>query len=245
MFNSRVDTVDPNTGKIKLRDGTIMQGDLIICADGLGSLARGYLDYSTYDIATCLQSQCTLPESIEQEYLYLDIIGEGFAWAFPKKEYLNVGIGLPNSSKAVGLLKELLDRHMERLQTKPLAKINRALVSIGGPISSFAIGKLIVAGEAAGCVMPLSGEGIRFGIYGGSIAYRPDYRSRFMTKYGNKMKNSRKMLLAIEMLSDRERIDLLKRLEDPLRTLEGELPSIARLLGNPKLLMKLAQIYVK
>jgi hypothetical protein len=92
--------------------------------------------------------------------------------------------------------------------------------------------------------MPLSGEGIRFGIFGGSIAHRPAYQSRFMKKYGNKMKNSRGMLLAIESLSDSERVDLLERLKDPMQTLEGNLP-ITSLLGKPKLLKKMARVFFR
>jgi UDP-glucose 6-dehydrogenase len=80
--------------------------------------------------------------------------------------------------------------------------------------------------------------------YGGSIAHEPEYRNRFMAKYGNNMENSRKMLVAIEGLNDEERIDLLRQLEDPLKTLKGKLPKITTLMCKPKLLMKLAQVYL-
>ncbi|MGA2573539.1 MAG: NAD(P)/FAD-dependent oxidoreductase [Candidatus Methanomethylicaceae archaeon] len=243
-FNARVREADPKTGKIKLEDGTIVQGDLIVCADGLGSIARSHLDYSNYDVATCLQYCCPLPREIDQEYLYLDIIGEGYAWVFPKKDHANIGAGLPNRSGSIKLLKNYLDRYIKNLRVEPIGRIMGAQASIGGPLKSFGIGKIVVAGEAAGCVMPLSGEGIRFGFYGGIIAHQPEYKNRFMAKYGNNMENSRKMLVAIEGLNDGERIDLLRQLEDPLKTLEGELPKIATFLHKPKLLMKLAQVYL-
>jgi digeranylgeranylglycerophospholipid reductase len=244
MFNKAAEAVDPHTGKVKLGDGTTIEGDLIVCADGLGSIARDHLDYSGYDIATCIQCYCDLPPDIEMERLYLDIIGEGYAWAFPKRDSLNIGVGLPNSSSSIGSLRDLFNRHVEKLGARIQGKINYALVSVGGPISSFCLEKLAVAGEAAGCVMPLSGEGIRFGIFGGSIAHRPAYQGRFMKKYGNKMKNSRGMLLAIESLSDSERVDLLERLKDPMQTLEGNLP-ITSLLGKPKLLKKMARVFFR
>jgi flavin-dependent dehydrogenase len=103
---------------------------------------------------------------------------------------------------------------------------------------------MIVAGEAAGCVMPLSGEGIRFGIYGGSIAYKSNYRDQFMKKYGRNMETSRKILDLVRDLNDDERIDFLKRLEDPLEVLEGKLPKMGSFFFRPRLLIKLMRRYL-
>lgn len=245
LLKTRVEATDPSTGKVRLDSGEVIQGDLIVCADGLGSVARSHLDYSNYRTATCLQCYCSLPVDSDPERLCLDIIGEGYAWAFPKKDCLNVGVGLPSDSPSVGELKCILDRYIERLVVKPLSKISAASVSIGGPLNSFRVGKLVVAGESAGCVMPLSGEGIRFGAYCGSIVHKPGYRDKFMKIYGKKMKNSRRMLTAIESLNDGERADLLERLEDPMRLLEGELPRAARLIDRPGLMMKLARVLLR
>ena len=245
LFNSRVEAADPATGKVRLGDGTVLQGDLVVCADGVGSIARSHLDYSGYRTATCLQCNCTLPADFDPERLCLDIIGEGYAWAFPKGGCLNVGAGLPSDSPSVGGLRRALDRHLEGLGARPLGGIRAAPVSIGGPLRSFGVGRLVVAGEAAGCVMPLSGEGIRFGAYGGTIAHRPGYRKRFMERYGGRMRNSRRMLMAIERLSDGERVELLERLEDPIKLLEGELPRAATLLDRPGLMVKLARVLLR
>ena len=243
FFNSRVETVDPKTAKIRLQNGEILQGDLILCADGPGSVARNHLNYSEYDTAICVQSRCSVPEELNPEYLHLDIIGEGYEWTFIKKDCANIGLGLPRSSCSVASLKLHLDKYMERLGAKPLGKIMSAPVSIGGPLKSFGNGKLVVVGEAAGCVMPLSGEGNRFAIYGGSIACRSDYRVEFMKKYGRNMELSRKVLHLVQNLSDDERIDFLKCLGDPLGVLEGRRPKIGDFLSKPGLLVKLVQTY--
>lgn len=239
FFNSKVEEVDPKTGKIKLQNGEIVQGDLIICADGSGSLARRHLDYSNYEAATGVQYKCSLPEGLDPDYLHLDIIGEGYAWTFIKKEYANIGLGLPANSHSRASITAHLDKYVERLGVKPLSKIMSAPVSIGGPLKSFETGKMVVAGEAAGCVMPLSGEGNRFGIYSGGIARRPNYRAEFMKKYGANMETSRKILTLVRNLNDQERIDFLKCLDNPLEVLEGKLPKMGGFLLRPRLLMKL------
>lgn len=243
-FNARVTYVDPAKGKIKMGDGTTEQGDLVVCADGLGSVARSHLDYSNYGIAMGLQYCCPLPKDIDEDYLYLDIIGEGYAWIFPKGGSANIGVGLPNSSGKVKELKGYLDRHIEKLGVEPMGKMMAAPVPIGGPLKSFSREKMVAAGDAAGCVMPLSGEGIRFAFFGGSIAHLPGYRDDFMAQYGNNMHNSKKMLKIIEGLNDEDRFSLLGKLDDPMATLEGKLPKVTPFLNKPQLLLKMAKLYL-
>ena len=239
FFNARVERVDPEAGKIRLQNGKIQKGDLIVCADGVGSLARRHFDYSKYNTALCVQSRCSMPEALDPECLHLDIIGEGYAWAFIKSDCANVGLGLPKNSCSLETLRVSLNQYMQRLGVKPLEKIKSAPVSIGGPIKSFSNGKLVVVGEAAGCVMPLSGEGNRFAIYGGSIAHSGNYKAYFMRKYGRNMEISRKIFKLVKSLTDTERIEFLKCLSDPLRVLEGRWPKISDFFSKPSLLMKL------
>lgn len=244
FFNTRVVKVDSSAGKIQVQNGEIFQGDLIICADGTGTVARSCLDYSIYDTAVCVQSRCSLPEGLNPDYLHLDIIGEGYAWTFIKKDFANIGLGLPRKSCSLEFIRAHLEKYMEKLRVKPLSGIMSAPLSIGGPLERFGTGKIVVAGEAAGCVMPLSGEGNRFGIYGGSIAYRSNYRAEFMKKYGWNMERSRKILRLVANLNDEERVDFLRCLNDPLEVLEGRLPKISDFLLKPRLLMKLMQRYL-
>ena len=243
-FDSRVEQVDPSSGKIRVQGGEIIKADLIVCADGSASLARSHLDYSGYDTAIGVQYRCAPPAGLDPDYLYLDIFGAGYIWTFIKKDCANIGLGLPKDSSSFRFLKTTLDRHLENLGVKPLGKVQSASISIGGPLTSFGTGKMVVAGEAAGCVMPLSGEGNRFAVYGGCIAYKPDYRPEFMKKYGKNMERSRKVLSLVKRLSDDERITFLNCLDNPLEVLEGKRPKMKGFIPRPKLLIKLIQSYV-
>ncbi len=237
LFKTMVTEVD-SSGKIKLENGRIMQGDLVICADGAGTLARRHLDYSNYEIAPCTQYQCVFPEDeFTSEYLHLDITGAGYLWVFPKKDHVDVGAGSPQANSVNSFA--YLERFIEKHRGKTIGKPRSAPVSVGGPVRNFSVGKLVVAGEAAGCVMPLSGEGNRFALYAGSIAYKPNYKQNFMQKYGKNMEISRKILKLVKELNDKERIDLLSQMKDPLKVLEGNWPELTGFLLKPKLLMKL------
>lgn len=241
FFDARVSEADPKTGKIRLDDGKVERGDLIICADGVGSVARSHLDYSRYGTALCVQCRCSMPRELDPQYLYLDIVGEGYAWAFPKKDCVNIGVGLPKNSLLAQSIKKILTEYVERLGAKPMGKASFAPISVGGPIKSFGIGKLVVAGEAAGCVMPLSGEGNRFGLFAGSIAYKPGYQYKFMRRYGRRMLRSRRMLELVEKLDDDERVDFLELVDNPMEMFEGNLPRKSEFLLKPKLLMRIMQ----
>lgn len=244
FFNTTVREVDPKSGKIRLKSGRTVQGDIIICADGAVTLARKHLDYSNYEIAPCIQYKCRIPvNELDPDYLYLDIIGDGYAWIFFKGDYANVGVGSINKNSSFNSF-QYLTRFMKNHKGRIVGKPRGAPVSLGGPIKNFNVGKLVVAGEAAGCVMPLTGEGNRFSIYSGSIAYKPNYRSEFMQNYGSRLETSRKILNFVKILNDGERIEFLKGIEDPLRVLEGNLPNLRSLVSRPKLPLKMIWKYL-
>ncbi len=239
FFNAKVEKIDPKTGKLILQNGEILQGDLIICADGYGSLARRHLDYSKYDTGIGVQCKCSLPEGLDPEHLHLDMIGEGYAWTFIKRDSANVGLGMPAKSCSLEFLTACLNRYAKNLGVKQLSKIVGAPVAMGGPLRSFGAEKMVAVGEAAGCVMPLSGEGIRFAVYGGCLAYKPSYRTLFMKKCGWRMERSCKILNLVRKLNDDERIKFLECLENPLEILEGQLPKIRDLRNGAELLLRI------
>lgn len=237
IFNRRVEKVEA-VGRILLRGGESVRGDLVVCADGVGTLARAFLDYSGYRIATTLQYRCTMPDSLNPHSLYLDIVGDGYEWVFPKGDCANVGIGLPRGC-SIENLRSNLNNYVRKLGVKTIGKIMSAPVCIGGPLKRFSSGKVAVAGESAGCVMPISGEGTRFAMYGGSLAWLPDYRRKFMDKYGSNMARSLRMLSLVSRLSDASRLELLRSLEKPIDMLEGKRVDLSKFLFKPRLLKEL------
>jgi len=244
FFNATVEKIEPKSGKLRLQNGEVVQGDFIICADGYGSVARCHLDYSNYDTGIGVQCKCSLPEGLDPKYLHLNIIGDGYTWIFIKRDWANIGMGLPANSHSPECITAHLNKYVKKLGVKQLSKIVSAPVSIGGPLKDFGTGKMVVAGEAAGCVMPLTGEGIRFGIFSGRIACKPEYRNHFMREYGRKMETSRRTLQMVRNLNDNERIDLFKYIENPLEVLDGKLPRIRNFFLKPRLFLKVMHNYL-
>ena len=98
-------------------------------------------------------------------------IPRGYAWVFPKREHLSVGILCMRRGRA---------RLPERL-TRWLASVGLADASPGErhgwtipvrPRAAFARGRVLVAGDAAGLADPLTGEGITHAVLSGRLAAR-------------------------------------------------------------------------
>ncbi|HVS09839.1 MAG TPA: geranylgeranyl reductase family protein, partial [Planctomycetota bacterium] len=98
-------------------------------------------------------------------------IPHGYAWIFPKREHLSVGILCMRRGRA---------RLPERL-TRWLASMGLADASPGErhgwtipvrPRDAFARGRVLLAGDAAGLADPLTGEGITHAVHSGRLAAR-------------------------------------------------------------------------
>ncbi|MFH1825686.1 MAG: geranylgeranyl reductase family protein [bacterium] len=94
-------------------------------------------------------------------------VAGGYAWIFPKTTYLSVGIGGKGSS----LIKQELERWLKHhnLSAEGLRWYAHPLPLLK-PGERIARGRVILVGDAAGLVDPLTGEGIRYAIRSGQIA---------------------------------------------------------------------------
>jgi flavin-dependent dehydrogenase len=105
--------------------------------------------------------------------MYFGYINSGYCWAFPKKDFVTMGIcGLPHKNKRS--LKELFSDFlgdttkgdvrelMAEMKGFPLPYHNYA-----GPVSK---GNVLLTGDAAGLLDPFTGEGIYFAVLSGRLA---------------------------------------------------------------------------
>jgi flavin-dependent dehydrogenase len=112
----------------------------------------------------------------------------GYAYIFPKRDYVNVGIGylLPYfrqrvditpydlQQQVVGDLRErgLMEGTSRREHFTPF------LIPIGGPLSKTASGRVLLAGDAGGFVNGFSAEGIYYAMVTGELAAKAVLASR-------------------------------------------------------------------
>lgn len=96
----------------------------------------------------------------------------GYAWVFPKGEDIaNVGIGIPGNSKrpAIEYLNEFIESYPPLNDAKAV-ELNVGGDPIGGMIEQIYDDNLLVCGDAAGQVDPITGGGIILGMLGGMTA---------------------------------------------------------------------------
>ncbi|WP_307829555.1 geranylgeranyl reductase family protein [Antrihabitans stalagmiti] len=101
----------------------------------------------------------------------------GYGWVFPLATgEVNIGVGSLATVKrpANVALKPLLELYVEKRREEwqfegPIRAVSSALLPMGGSVSGVAGKNWALIGDAAGCVNPLNGEGIDYGLEGGRL----------------------------------------------------------------------------
>jgi geranylgeranyl reductase family protein len=118
----------------------------------------------------------TLPEGDAPLDLVFDFapIPGGYGWLFPKGDHINIGVGAFAPSDSDAALKQvtrqlLLDYTAHKLGVATLEHITGQYLGMGGE-RYVPSGRVLLAGDAAGLVDPLTGEGIHSAVVSGQAA---------------------------------------------------------------------------
>jgi geranylgeranyl reductase family protein len=160
---------------VRTRTGCV-RGRVIIAADGAnGIVARSTGLSGSRRFAVALEANYPADERAAvrwRETLGMDlgVIPGGYGWLFPKGDHLNIGVG--GWQQHAPSLRGLLDRlaafygqsavDATNLRGHHLPVRTRDAPLVRGPV--------MLTGDAAGLVDPLSGEGIYAAIYSGALA---------------------------------------------------------------------------
>lgn len=167
--------------KVKqLNDTFEIKADVVVGADGVESKIGKWAGINTtlkpYDIETCAQYTLT---NVDCDSNYCDfylgnkIAPGGYVWVFPKrKDEANVGIGILGSLSEKGMALKLLDKfiagHPELKKSEPVRLIAGA-APVAKPVETVK-DNLILVGDAARHVDPITGGGLTTSLEGGKIA---------------------------------------------------------------------------
>lgn len=154
--------------------------DIVIAADGVESKFSRWCGIdTTVPVREIMSSvQYVLADiDIDQHstvfYLGNEIAPEGYLWIFPKGDRTaNVGVGISGKKSGEGhRAKDYLDRFVKKTFPcgKPIEYIAGG-VSVCRPLDCTVADGLIIAGDAARVVDPLTGGGIYNGMYTGRLA---------------------------------------------------------------------------
>jgi geranylgeranyl reductase family protein len=210
---SAVSTVRLSDGsaKVYLDNGEGVDSEVIIGADGVNScIAKNTgLRRRGTEKGMCLFQEFDVDEKTMDEYFsesrhcYIHSRfrkSPGYGWVFPKKRHLNVGFGVIQGYRMISQQQHLLECYQQYLSLlKEQDLIPQYLPETplkGGalptqPLEKTYSKRLLLIGDAAGLINPLSGEGIYYAMVSGKIAAeiiteafeKNDVTEHFLSKY--------------------------------------------------------------
>jgi geranylgeranyl reductase family protein len=165
----------PDRVAVQTHDGSTYSAPYLIAADGANSVVARALGLRARRVmAAAIEAEAAVPpETLQrfgQEVVF--IFGEihnGYLWIFPKARHLTIGIGAlrPKPGELQATLKRVMSRYGISLEDAPL---KGHPVPIYTRVERVSTPRVLLAGDAAGLVDPLTGEGIRFAIKSGRLA---------------------------------------------------------------------------
>jgi geranylgeranyl reductase family protein len=166
----QADFVELNTGQ-----GTF-QARFVIAADGVQSLTAKACGWSPLPrLAPALEWELHLPSDEFAKYgqtarFDFGFIEAGYAWVFPKRKHLSVGI-LTTSRTNVNLVARLED-YLRDLGIQRWQQVEKHgyVIPLEPRREPLARGRVLLAGDAAGLVDPITAEGISYALSSGRLA---------------------------------------------------------------------------
>ena len=207
---------------VLLNDGNEINAKIVIGADGyLSQVARkiGLNNFCEW-IGTCIYEEFKIDSDIVRSFFsekndfhihlkYDDL--SGYAWVFPKKSSVNIGIGqfykINSDKKIKNNLWDVYFSYLSFLKNKKIIPKNlKSKYAKGGIVPIFPIKKtyadrVMICGDAAGFANPISGEGIFYAISSGKMAAetalksleQDNTNSTFLSQYEKKWKKDFEM----------------------------------------------------
>jgi len=189
-------------GRVRLtaRDGRRFESSTVIAADGVHSIVarRLGLNKGWPSKSVALDMMEETPRSalrdIDPSTLWVaygfnpgpavkrDAAPEGYAYIFPKRDHVNIGIGY-----VLSYFREQVDRAPYELQRDLVSRLRARgvvvgasvrdnftpfLIPIGGPLPRPGRGRVLLAGDAGGFVNAFTAEGIYYAMVSGDLAAR-------------------------------------------------------------------------
>lgn len=172
LTGQRIDVLDLESNRIRTVSGRDVAARVIIGADGVNSLVARTLHGRAYDpafIGFALEVEVPLPEGGVTPYLDMTAAYWGYAWGFPKRDSLTLGIGGWQSRNPD--LKAKFEAWLRARGHDPTTlRIKGHHIPSGDQRLPPGRGAVLLAGDAAGLVDPITGEGIAWAVKSGALA---------------------------------------------------------------------------
>lgn len=167
--------IDCRRTKVTLADGTVLAANFIVGADGVFSRTARSLGLKPTvreNLGWCLETEIPkdlIRREIENPEIYFGLVDWGYGWVFPKRDYITVGVGGVYRSNRD--LHPALDRMIRSLCDKPgCLKVKGHYLPFGEYLRQPGEGNVLLTGDAAGLIEPITGEGIALAMQSGQYA---------------------------------------------------------------------------
>ena len=166
---------DSNSIALETGRGTL-KADFVVAADGtLSRVAKRGGWQETRKIIPALECQVYVDDETLEVFsktarFDFDLVPNGYAWVFPKKDHLSIGIGRMGGRSA--RLLDSLDHYFNLLKIPSSAKLKRHgfVIPVSPRRDGLMKNRLLLVGDAAGLADPITAEGISFAVLSGQIA---------------------------------------------------------------------------
>jgi geranylgeranyl reductase family protein len=217
------------------RDGRTLQASLVIAADGVHSVTARRLGFNTgwprQSIALDMMEEtpndalrAVDPDTLWVSYGYQR--SDGYAYVFPKRDHVNVGIGCLLSYYRGQVRQPPYDLQRHLVETLCGTGVLRGgsrrryftpfLIPVGGPLRRTVGERVLVAGDAGGFVNGFTAEGIYYAMVSGILAaeavLRGDphsYESRWRREMGPELRDA--VWVQQYLFGDSTRVDAMVR----------------------------------
>jgi digeranylgeranylglycerophospholipid reductase len=229
-YGKTVDSICRQNGHVVIKgkqDSELfsLNAKVVIGCDGTGSImARQFFQRKGYQVITAFQYSMTNCH-VEDESKLEIFIGHrkapaGYVWIFPKGNgAANVGIGIKGSGAKM-LMDKFIQEHSGWFRDAKIERSQAAPVPVGGEVEDYVADNMMLCGDAAGQVIPLTGAGIHTSLVAGRIAGEvagraaiegdvnasslSSYKTKFDSRWSERISNSLKALESFERFSDEE-----------------------------------------
>jgi geranylgeranyl reductase family protein len=210
--------ISDGNAQVHLDNGEVVDSEVIIGADGVNStIAKNTgLRQRKTEKGVCLLQEFDVDEKTMEDYFselrhcYIHSRFKkvrGYGWVFAKKRNLNVGFGVIQGYRTFRQQQNLLEcyqQYLSLLKEQNLIPQNLPETPVKGgalpaePLEKTYSDRLLLIGDAAGFINPLSGEGIYYAMVSGKIAAeiiaealeKNDVTEHFLTKYQYRWQHS-------------------------------------------------------
>jgi geranylgeranyl reductase family protein len=171
LTGQRIAQLDANAVSATLEDGRTITGRVMIGADGVNSIVARTLFGRAFDPATigfALETEAPFDLTPQTIRVDLGAADWGYGWRFAKAGSTTIGIGGLEARNPA--MKSALAAYRAQMGDDSDTRIKGHFLPFGDYRRIPGRGRVLLAGDAAGLVDPITGEGIAYAMQSGAAA---------------------------------------------------------------------------